>query len=293
VVIYQSGKPEFKGNLHLHTAKSDGRMSPMEAALLYEEKGYDFLAITDHNRLTELPEYRGRMLLVPGIELDEAPNGREVIHLLGIGVDAGFMGRLKPGMKSQDAVDLVNQAGGACILAHPHWSLNRVETVSALAGLSGVEIYNSVSRPPYNGDRADSTFLLDQLAADGSLYPTTAADDTHFYGEEVAQSYVLLQADALTVSSVVSSLREGRFYASQGPRFESVTYEGGVVTVACSAVKTVLFHSNLVWSDFRVVSGESVTHASYRVEKARGERFIRVILIDGEGRRAWMKPFAV
>lgn len=293
MVIYQSGKPEFKGNLHLHTTKSDGRKSPAEAAVLYEEKGYDFLALTDHNRLTVLPEYRGRMLLLPGIEMDEAPNDREVIHLLAIGVDAGFMGLLKPGIKSQDAVDLVNRAGGACFLAHPHWSLNRVETVAALSGLSGVEIFNSVSRPPYNGDRADATFLLDQLAVDGYLYPTTAADDTHFYGDEVAKSYILLQADALDVPAVTSALRAGRFYATQGPRFTSVAYGEGVVTVECSAVSTVLFHSNLVWSDFRVVSGDGVTHASYRVEKARGERFIRVILIDAEGRRAWLNPFAV
>jgi hypothetical protein len=38
----------YKGNLHCHTTISDGALSPNEAIALYEEKGYSFLAITDH-----------------------------------------------------------------------------------------------------------------------------------------------------------------------------------------------------------------------------------------------------
>jgi len=38
----------YKGNLHCHTTISDGALSPNEVASLYEEKGYSFLAITDH-----------------------------------------------------------------------------------------------------------------------------------------------------------------------------------------------------------------------------------------------------
>ncbi|MBN1368652.1 MAG: hypothetical protein JW954_00260 [Dehalococcoidaceae bacterium] len=38
----------YKGNIHTHTTESDGELAPNEAALLYEEKGYDFLGITDH-----------------------------------------------------------------------------------------------------------------------------------------------------------------------------------------------------------------------------------------------------
>ena len=38
----------YKGNLHVHSANSDGTLPPEELARVYREAGYDFLAITDH-----------------------------------------------------------------------------------------------------------------------------------------------------------------------------------------------------------------------------------------------------
>jgi len=43
----------YKGNLHLHTLRSDGEAFPDEAILLYKELGYDFLALTDHHVVHE------------------------------------------------------------------------------------------------------------------------------------------------------------------------------------------------------------------------------------------------
>ena len=42
----------YRGNLHCHTTRSDGRLSPQEAAAVYQEQGYDFLAVTDHRTLS-------------------------------------------------------------------------------------------------------------------------------------------------------------------------------------------------------------------------------------------------
>ncbi len=41
----------YKGNLHCHTYTSDGRAFPEQALARYREAGYDFCAITNHNRL--------------------------------------------------------------------------------------------------------------------------------------------------------------------------------------------------------------------------------------------------
>ena len=43
----------WRGNLHTHSDRSDGALSPQETAQVYRDAGYDFLAITDHFR----PEY--------------------------------------------------------------------------------------------------------------------------------------------------------------------------------------------------------------------------------------------
>lgn len=38
------------GNLHCHTTLSDGLATPEATAIHYRNAGYDFLAITDHQR---------------------------------------------------------------------------------------------------------------------------------------------------------------------------------------------------------------------------------------------------
>ena len=41
----------LRGNLHAHTTLSDGASPPEEMIAAYERAGYDFLAISDHDRL--------------------------------------------------------------------------------------------------------------------------------------------------------------------------------------------------------------------------------------------------
>ena len=38
----------WKGNLHTHSTRSDGGLSPERVCQLYRDLGYDFLSITDH-----------------------------------------------------------------------------------------------------------------------------------------------------------------------------------------------------------------------------------------------------
>ena len=43
----------YKGNMHCHTYWSDGRAFPDQAIRSYRDAGYDFCAVTDHNRMVE------------------------------------------------------------------------------------------------------------------------------------------------------------------------------------------------------------------------------------------------
>jgi len=65
----------LKGQLHIHTIFSDGRLTPQEASDTYEDLGFDFIVITDHDHLLR-PGYReaiegvrSNMLVFLGIEL--------------------------------------------------------------------------------------------------------------------------------------------------------------------------------------------------------------------------------
>ena len=46
----------YKGNLHMHSFWSDGRAAPEEAIKLYKSRGWDFVALSDHNVFQDNPE---------------------------------------------------------------------------------------------------------------------------------------------------------------------------------------------------------------------------------------------
>ncbi len=87
-------------DLHSHTNKSDGTLSPSELVDLAAEKGITILAVTDHdtvegieeaiNRAKEIDEdpssVRRAPKVIPGIEFSTDWNGRDV-HVVGLGID--------------------------------------------------------------------------------------------------------------------------------------------------------------------------------------------------------------
>lgn len=281
--LFENGKPIFKGNLHTHTTVSDGRLSPLEALRLYQSRGYDFLALTDHWRPNAPGEYEG-MLVLGGAEMDISyPD--QVVHIVGVGLSGDLLKYVKPGDSPQRMIDGARSAGGRAILCHPAWSLNTPETMLALRDLTGVEIYNSFSGVPWNAARADSAVLIDIAMTRGFRACLVASDDAHRYEGESCLSYICVQADDLTREALLQGLEKGACYASQGPVFRQITWAEGVVEVECSPVSHIIFNSNLVWSKDRCRTGRDLTHARYQMPA--GEDYVRVELIDRYGRRAW------
>ena len=286
--LFDEQKPFYKGNLHCHTTLSDGVLAPEEVTALYRGLGYDFLAITDHRLLSAPNHMENGMLLLSGMEMDFMLPG-EALHLIGVGMDEK-LNRYDLSRSPQNCIDLMRRCGGRAIVAHPAWSLNTLATLSALRDVTAAEIYNSVSTYPWNGDRADSSVLLDIAATHDSPYRFVASDDSHRYDGEAGRSFTMVQADGLSAEGILSALDNGRFYCSQGPRFEQISVEDGCVKVRCSPVRTVIFYSNLVWANGRCHSGEAQTSASYDLSANRDETFVRVQLIDGQGLSAWSNP---
>lgn len=54
----------LKGNLHTHTKNSDGRNTLEEMINRYKELGYDFVAITDHNKFTKISHLDGKGIVI-------------------------------------------------------------------------------------------------------------------------------------------------------------------------------------------------------------------------------------
>ena len=84
-------------DLHSHTARSDGLLTPIELAAQAAAVGVRLLSITDHDTLVGVREVRragvpAGLELLPGVELNAVAGDRvdlrdEEIHILGLGVD--------------------------------------------------------------------------------------------------------------------------------------------------------------------------------------------------------------
>lgn len=281
-------KAWLRGNLHMHTSHSDGKLSLEEAVTLYEQAGYDFIAVTDHWVVSEKGAAPNGMLLFSGCEYNVGTDVREgIYHIVGAGLkrDPG-LSREDAGLDAQRVIDAINDAGGIAILAHPAWSLNSADKAAKLSGLSGVEIYNTTSGFPRNV-RPYSGLFVDQLASQGILLPCMAADDAHQYDHDVLGGWLMVYAQEKTHEAVMKAIRAGDFYATQGPDV-FVSREGNCLHVECSPAAHVVFYSNDLWNPERVVSGEGITHANYRITSQ--DAYVRVEVIDSEGKRAFTSP---
>lgn len=280
-------KQQYKGGLHIHTTVSDGRRTPDDTMAAYKAAGYDFIALTDHWKQNEESEYNG-MKVFSGIECDVGDNTRDgIYHIVGVGMKCPvgitksdaykFEGSVR---RAQFCIDAINDAGGAAILAHPAWSLNRPEDIMTLRGLSGTEMYNAVSDiPPFNYNRADSSSVLDIMASMGCVLPVHAADDTHFWGGEECSSFVYTDE-----SDFYSAIKNGSLYASRGPRLE-ITREGNTLHIECTPVSIISAQTGAAWINGRCICGENLTERDYTITQR--DLWARFEIVDAAGNKAW------
>lgn len=283
----------FKGNTHMHTTLSDGRLSPGDAVARYAAQGYDFVTLTDHRVIS--PERREQGLLVlSGTELDYGFSN-QVVHITALGLETAFDAQAvcdeDAGARPEDGVAAIRAAGGRAILAHPCWSLNTLEMLGRLSGISALEIYNTVSGSPWNADRAESASFSDVASTNGLVVPVVGADDAHFYDGDECQTCVYVNARSLTREALLEAVDAGRFYATRGPRVEQVELTDGRMTVRCRGARKVIFYSNNVWTEGRCQVGEDIREAVYTLR--RSDRFVRVEVVGADGRKAYLSPMAV
>lgn len=288
--LFSDRLPFYRACFHCHTTNSDGRLTPKEVVDFYQSAGYQILAITDHRSVTEIRS--DEILMISGLEIDYVLPGQWV-HILGLGMDKSVAAQWDREKGVQEGINLIRRLGGVSVLAHPAWSLNTPGFMKTLSGLVGVEIWNSVSTLPINGDRADSSSLLDVTwASGGELLPVFANDDSHQYRTEAGFASTMVQAEELTVSSVLDALKAGRFYATTGPEIYQMEFrDQGEIVLHCSPAEAVIFYSDCPWSAGRVHIASGMTECRYAVQPK--DRFVRAEIRDHNGKKAWTSPIRV
>jgi hypothetical protein len=284
----------FRGVFHCHTTNSDGARSVESVIAWYEEHGYDFVSITDHNQLTPVPRPRGdRVLLVPGTEIDvgRAQVG-ESYHIVGIGlrqmIEVPRDAARRHGLPPQGTVDALRQAGAVVFVAHPYWSGLVVSDLLALDGVAGIEVFNANTEVDIG--KGYSGVHWDDCLTRGKLFLGAANDDAHWRNGDYGQAWTMLRAEALTPESIVEGLGGGAFYASTGAVIEDVTFNGATVAVRVGppGASEIRFICDGRWGQRVVPNGAPLETGTYAL---RGrEKYVRVEIMTPSGTRAWTNP---
>ena len=303
----------YRGNTHAHTTNSDGDSTPFAVAQWYKLSGYDFVCITDHDRLTGVADLNaalgggGRFLVIAGAEITDSFGG------LPVHVNSLNPRRLTPHMSGGSVVETmlrnmsaVRAAGGLPYVAHPSWrNAMTAEHLKALPDYSLFELFNSgVAAYNYgDGTRPSVEQMWDQALSAGRLLYGVAADDMHSLTDPARAlpggGWVMVRAAALTPAEIVGALARGDFYATNG----AVILDLRVTNAGMSVVTEEFFPDceetpglcapqystvEFVGRGGRVLKTTNDSPAEYRF--AGDELYVRARVTDPFGRTAWTQP---
>ncbi len=299
---FAKGKPFLKGALHCHTTRSDGRGTPEEVIRLHHANGYRFMALTDHNivnHINHCPEVA--MTMLSGIERDLRLPGRSAdkphcVHVVGLGVpgDPAAPGQdVRPehageGSTAADAQTMIDEMHAwnmKTIYAHPQWSGTTYRDFGVLKGNIAMEIWNTGCALENGLD--DNAACWDEALDDARpVLWGVAADDGHPV-EQHCKGWVMVSSDN-DAQSILDALEAGEFYASCGPVISDFYIEDGEAHVVCSPAASLQFVTLRHPLPCRRDSHGQLTHAECRLPE--GLKYVRAVVMDAQGRRAWTNP---
>jgi hypothetical protein len=306
----------LKSAFHTHTARSDGELDPAAHVRHHEWMGFDLVAITDHWTLTHEPS-TDHILVITGAELAADPYGDALTdsEILAIGIsdipeDPGgdrakwgpidaYTYKTFPDLSA--AARCIADQGGVSFIAHPYWSGMPLDTLLAVEGAHGIELFNSSAQR--ENARGDSSYVWDLCLDRGKRFWAFGTDDCHYPGFDIGDAWTMVRAAERSEAAVLEALRQGHTYASAGPQIRDISVDGTELEVRCSPARAVVMAS-------RYETGWSVMAGSRnRMEEARvlerddrglivRARFSpsielphrRVVIEDEAGRKAWSNP---
>lgn len=287
----------WKGNLHTHSTRSDGTLSPDEVCAAYRERGYDFLCVSDHF----LPKYgfpitdtsafgTDVFTTIPGAEV-HAPALRsgEIWHILAVGLPVDFA----PAGEHETGPALAERclaAGAFVALPHPEWYGLTEGDAATIPGAHAVEIYNHTSA--VHNARGGGSYFLDALLTSGRRINALSCDDAHFNipgapFRDAFGGWVMVKAGENSPASLLAALKAGHYYATQGPDIFSVELVDEVIRIDCSEADQIMLLGQ--GSRNELASGSGLVTAELPVARFDGS-WGRLVVMDSGGRCAWSNP---
>ncbi len=310
-----SAKPAeewLRGSTHVHAKPSGDSSVPVEGVIRwYEDHKYDFIVLTDHNRVTD-PGNPAKLIVIAGSELTHNRNGCEGpvgdgtcrIHVNAIGATARPVGKLDwTDYQVKDRFALYTRAFveakalGAPLaqINHPNWHWGM--TAELLAKLSPsaklVEIANSQFQIWNAGDPDHPSVetLWDAVLSTGVDMWGVASDDAHDYEPTGGGKYpagggwVVVHARR-NPQAILDALSAGRFYASTGVTLNRSEVDNDELIVGVEP------DANHTYTIEFIEQGKVV----FTVNGLSGRRqiprdgYVRAVITRDDGKKAWVQP---
>lgn len=318
-ILLDSSKNFYRGNMHCHSTLSDGDMTPSELKEAYKSRGYNFLAITDHEfvkshkdlddnefititsaeyAIKQFPEQstlKNFNMKVCHLNLYAKEQDNENTICYNSTLDHYTKGELRENLSKlpeyeriygadeiSKLIKTANDNGFFVCYNHPRWSLENYGDYKDYEGLWGVEIFNFGCN--VNGLLDYDINVYDDFLRDGKRLFASCGDDNHTIAHSFG-AFVCVNADVLTYKSIIDGLLSGRFYSSMGPEIYELYTENNKVYVKCSEAKQITLSTRGRRTDSVLApQGEYICQAEF--ELSATDEYFRLDIVDEKGRRA-------
>ncbi len=311
----------YKGNLHSHTTNSDGTLTPRQSVTLFQQYGYHFLCLSDHDVYTDYRKEfdNEKFILLPGLEASayllekETKKVLKVHHIHGIlGTEEMqqqaknplfvhgerieprcFEGQWNGAEVAQQLSDYLKSRGCITTYNHPIWSRVEQEEFVNIEGVWALEIfnYNTVNE---SNTGYDITYW-DVMLRKGKKIWAIATDDNHNNGmfHDIGVGCIMVNAPQLERELILQNMLCGNYYLSSGPKIMEWKIEHGKAVVKCSPVYRIDFIVGGPINSGKSYLGKSIeeTLEGAVYELNGDETYIRVQCTDKYGKTAWSNPF--
>lgn len=272
---YATGGEWYKGQMHCHSTQSDGAFSPQDVVSRYADLGYDFIALTDHEKITEVT---GSILVLGQEHGKGSTESTGDTHMNGINISYAPY-KYAP---EQERIDNMTAQGGIVTLNHPAFYKYAYEdeVMAALTNYTCLEIANG-----FYVSMSTIGWWDDALTA-GKMVWGLAGDDAHSASDYGKGWIVVRSSGDLSTDNIIDAIKRGSFYASTGAVIDDVVVAQSNITVTAPGADTIRFFG----SDGRLLVAFNGSQATYHFNGTKG--YVRAVVGANNG-WGWTQPVFV
>lgn len=295
-----------KGNVHTHSSVSDGDVDPPVVYRWYEDHGYAFVALTDHNVLVDPQRYEERadpsLTRIRGEEITMDAAGHAVhVNALCISrkIDGGTFASAREAL--DHAVRSIEEQKGVALINHPNfdWGLD-AEAIRETRRAQMLEVWSGhpyVRTQGRDGRPSHEALWDDALSAGVDLAPA-GVDDAHHFSADVAepparpgQAFIEVFGTDRSEEALCARMRAGELYASNGATLSRLRVDADTLTVWPSDREAEV---ELVGEGGRSLGRAYTNTEGFVRYQLRGdEGYVRARVVDDDGRLAFTPAFRV